>query len=213
MTNLVLILFPSEENALKGAHRLRKLEFLGDISIFGKVMIRKSETGELMQLEDDGSESFWISSGAAFSALINTAGIPVAIIDQLKPGTVAILAEINGDDPFLVEDEVSSLGAKVFRSGGNYIYLDNEEGGVKELDEDIATERRRLKSETADDKLQVKYKIAELKEKRTGRIQELRKTQRAAKRVRLINRIQEHREEIFRLEQRIDEIKRNKYIV
>jgi uncharacterized membrane protein len=235
MTNLVVISFPNKENALKGAHELWVLESIGDISIYEKVMIRKSPTGEITQLETDTTEGLRISSGAAFGALIGIVGGPVGVLvgllsgtlmgaaiesnyvvftedistkikDRLRPGTVAILAEINEESPVFVDNAVSYLDAKIFRSDIEYIYEEYEDRQIKEVDHEITTERKRLKTSIAADKSFVYKKLADLKEKRKHRIEKLGTKHRDAEKLRIINKIQKHKEEIFVLEQRLNKI-------
>jgi uncharacterized membrane protein len=205
MTNLVVIPFKSESQAIEASHRLFEAESNGSISIYEKVMVRKDIEGKVTVLESDTTEGLRTLSGMALGtigALAGPIGLVVGIftgalvgaaveadyfdfaedftdrvIEHLQPGTVVIVAEIYEEDPALLDDALAPIGATISRSNLDYVHDDYVDGQIKQIEDEISAGRNSLKSAVAADKAGILERISKLKERRKKRIAELKKRQ------------------------------------
>jgi uncharacterized membrane protein len=136
------------------------------------------------------------------------------VAEKLQPGTAAIVAEVEEDDPVFIDSTLNMIGATVTRTDVNYEYTKYSDEEIDEFDEDIATAREKLKVAAADDKDRIRQKIAKLKDKRKDRIAELKeKAEEAVKEVKasvkdrtvekIRNKIEKHQEKIASLEKKL----------
>jgi uncharacterized membrane protein len=202
MTNLIVMSFPNEAQAIAASHKLIELESFGDISIYEKGMIKKNAYGDMSVLQSDTTEGLRTFSGMALGTVVGALGGPVgmmigmltgsltgAILDvdhsdfsedfvskasnHLHPGSVAIIAEISEDDPSILDSVFAEYGANITRSDVDYAHDDYEDEQVAEFDKEIADERANIKSAATSEKAKIQEKIAKLKEKRRQRIASL----------------------------------------
>ncbi len=203
MTNLIVVSFPGEAQAIAASHKLVELESFGDITVYEKVILKKDANGETTAIQTDTSDGLRTLSGMALGTLVGAIGGPVGLVigmitgtlagaivesdyfnfsddftskvsNRIQPGTVAIIAEVYEESPAFVDNALASLGATtVLRSDVDYVYDDYVDDQVEEFDQEIADERAKIKSAAAADKSDIQQKIAELKEKRRQRIAEL----------------------------------------
>ncbi|MGZ8510517.1 MAG: DUF1269 domain-containing protein [Chitinophagaceae bacterium] len=214
MTNLIVLSFPNEANAIQASHKLAELESIGDISIFEKVIIKKGANGEFTYLQTESSDGERMVSGMAIGTLVGVIGGPVGMLvgmlsgtlvgaaveadyvdfsedvvrkvsDQLNVGDVAILAEISEDGSFFVDSTIAPLGGNIFRYNVDDAYSDYENDQAQQIDNEIAEERRQFKAARSEDKARVKNKIEQLKEKRKQRIAALKEKANDRKKARL----------------------------
>ncbi len=208
MTNLVVISFASEGQAIDASHKLVELESFGDITVYEKVIVKRDSNGDTAVLETDSSNGLRTLSGMALGTLIGALAGPVGLLvgivsgtltgaalesryfdfsedfiskvtNQLQPGTVAIIAEIYEENPALMESALDRFGATVSRSNVDYEYDEYIDDRIKEIDDKIAAERSKIKSSVAAEKSKIQQKIAQLKEKRKQRIARLKEKQKA----------------------------------
>jgi uncharacterized membrane protein len=209
MTNLIVISFKNESQAIEASHKLAELESFGDITVYEKVIVRKDSKGETTVLQTDTSDGLRVLSGMTLGTLIGAFAGPVGLLvgmvtgtltgailesdyfdfsedfkskvmDRIQPGTVAIIAEIYEENPAFVDNAVTPLGATIFRSDVDYVYDEYVDDQIEELDEEIAGERAKIKSAAASEKAKIHKKIDQLKEKRRERIIELKGKQKTA---------------------------------
>jgi uncharacterized membrane protein len=202
MTNLIVMSFPKEAQAIAASHKLIELESFGDISIYEKGMVKKNANGDMSVLQSDTNEGSRTFSGMALGTVVGALGGPVgmmigmltgtltgAVLDvdhsdfsedfvskvskRLEPGTVAIIAEISEDDPSILDNVFAAYDANITRSDVDYEYDDYEDEQVEELDKEIADERANIKSAASSEKAKIQENIAKLKEKRRQRIASL----------------------------------------
>jgi uncharacterized membrane protein len=93
--------------------------------------------------------------------------------EHLQPGTAAVVAEVEEDDPVFIDSTLNMIGATVTRTDVNYEYTKYSDEEIDEFDEDIAAAREKLKGAAAEDKDRIRQRIAKLKDKRKDRISEL----------------------------------------
>ena len=246
MTSLIVASFASEAQAVKGSHKLQELESFGDISVFEKVIVKKDSNGQITFLQNDTSDGLPTVGGMAIGTLVGAIAGPVgavvgmmvgtltgAVVDadrmdfeddfglkvagHLRPGTVAIIAEIAEDGPAFVDTSLEPLGATIFRTNADDAYDDYEDEQVDEFEKSIAAERARLKAASVAERSKIQQKIAQLKEKRKKRISELkekhesaaenRKTNRREnKKARIQDKINKHQESIDELKEKLKSI-------
>jgi len=208
MTNLIVISFKNESQAIDALHKLTELESFGDITVYEKVMVKKDSNGQTSVIQSDTSEGLRTLSGMALGTFIGALAGPVGLLvgmvtgtltgaalesdyydfsdefeskvmNRLQPGTVAILAEIYEDSPDFVDNAVAPFGATVLRSDVDYVYDEYVDDQIEEFDEEIAAERAKIKSATESEKMKIQKKIEQVKEKRQQRIAELKKKQKS----------------------------------
>jgi uncharacterized membrane protein len=229
MTNLVVISFKNEAQALAGSHRLIELESNGAITVYQKVIVKKDLNGETSAIQGDTTDGLRVLSGMALGTLIGALGGPLGVLvgmisgtltgalletdhynfsndfiskvyGRLQPGVVAILAEIYEEGPEIVDNAMESLGGTVLRSNVDEAYDEFLDDQVKEIEAKIAAERARIKSAHEKEKSKIQQRIATLKEKRRQRIAELKVKQKERKEARLKEKISEQKAKTAELE-------------
>jgi len=232
MTNLVVISFKNEAQAIAGSHKLIELESYGDITVYEKIMVKKDLNGETSAIQSDTSDGLRVLSGMALGTLIGALAGPVGLLvgmisgtmtgalletdyydfsddftskvySHLQPGTVAIIAEIYEEGPAFVDNAMESLGGAILRSNVDDAYDEFTDDQVKAFDADIAAERARIKSANEKEKSKIQQRIAHLKEKRHQRIAELKEKHKARKEARLKNKISEQKAETAETESQL----------
>jgi uncharacterized membrane protein len=197
MTNLVVVSFTNESQAIEASHKMIELESLGDISVYEKVIVKKEANGEVTVLQTNTTEGVRTLSGMAIGTLIGALAGPVGVlagmatgtligtmfeaayfdfsddfgskvVDQLQPGAVAIIAEIYEDGPAFLDNTLGPLNPTISRSDIDYVHDE-----FIDNHEEIAAERASIKSAMESEKSKIQQKIARLKEKRHRRIVEL----------------------------------------
>jgi len=219
MTNLIVISFKNESQAIEGSHKLTELESFGDITVYEKVMLKKNATGETTVIQSETSDGLRTLSGMAIGSLVGALAGPVGLLvgmmtgtlagaalesdyfdfsedlkskvmNRVQPGSVSIIAEIYEENPAFVDNAVAPFSATIFRSDIDYVYDEYVDDQIEELDEEIAAERTKIKEAAASEKSKILERIDQLKERRRQRIIELK-----GKKQSFIARIKTSREE------------------
>jgi uncharacterized membrane protein len=247
MTNLIIASFSDEAKAIEASHKLTELESYGDITIYESVIVKKNADGEATLLQQtEATEGLRTLSGMAIGTMIGALAGPVGMlagmltgtltgavlesdyydfsddfgskaIDNLQPGTTAIIAEVNEDSAVFIDDSLKPIGGTILRTDVDYEYDKYSDEQVEAFDAEIAEERAKIKSAAEAEKSKIQKKIGELKEKRRKRIAELKeKAQETAAKIeapikerkvaRLKNRIEKYQAKITALEQELGEI-------
>ena len=208
MTNLIVISFKNESQAIEGSHKLVELESFGDITVYEKVMLKKDADGKTNVIQSETSDGLRTLSGMALGTLVGAFAGPVGLLtgmltgtlagaalesdyfsfsddfeskvmNRVQPGTVSIIAEIYEDNPAFVDNGVAPFGATVFRSDVDYVYDEYVDDQIEEVDEEIAAERAKIKSAAQSQKAKIQERINQLKERRRQRITELKGKQKS----------------------------------
>jgi uncharacterized membrane protein len=243
MTNLLIASFKPEAEAIEASHKLNELETMGDITVYEMVIIKKNADGEAAVLQADTSGGVRTLSGMAIGTLIGSLAGPVGVLAgmftgtlagmvmeedhygftedftskalaQLQPGETAVVAEIDEDNEVFVDGTLKPMGATLTRTDVDYEYDEYSDEEMDELDEEIASERAKIKSATDAEKSKIQKKIANLKEKRKEKIADLKeKIKEAAANVKtavqghkeaeLRDKIEKHHKKIAALEKKL----------
>lgn len=208
MSNLIVVSFTNETQAIEGSHKLIELESFGDVTVYEKVIIKKDANGETTVLQSETSDGLRTLSGMTLGTLAGAFAGPVGLLvgmisgtlvgavlesnyfdfsddvtskvkNRIQPGTVALIAEIDEDNAAIVDSALAPFGATIFRSDVDYVYDKFVDDQVEEIDEEIAAERAKIKSSAAAEKSKIQEKIAQLKEKRRQRIATLKGKQKS----------------------------------
>jgi len=235
MTNLIVLSFTNDAKAFQASQKLAELEYIGDISVFEKVIIKKHANGEFTYLQTESSDGERMVSGMALGTLVGVIGGPVGMMvgmlsgtlvgaaveadhmdfsddvvkkvsDQLNVGDVTILAEIGEDSALFVDSAVIPLGATIFRYNVDDAYSDYEDEQVQQFDNDIAEERKQFKAARNEDKARIKKKIEQLKEKRKQRIAARKEKANDRKKARLTNAIDKEQAKVSELKQSLNKL-------
>lgn len=147
MENLVVITFQDLQAAMDGLSKLKALDAVDEITIYGLAFIHKKEDGAIEYLYHDGSESGQkVATGAAAGMLIGMLGGPLGMLlglltgaglgqaaeddtmdlDQhfikkvnkhLEPGAYALIADVEEDAVLLIDAPIERLGGLIVRTG------------------------------------------------------------------------------------------------
>ena len=202
MTNLIIATFKEVAEAIEASQKLHELESIGDITLYEMVLVKKDAGGETSVLQTDTTEGLTTLSGMAIGTLIGSLAGPVGLLvgmftgtltgaaveadnygfaadfvakaaDQLQPGMISVIAEVEEDDPVFVDGSLTPLGATLTRSDVDYEYSKHSDEEIDELDEEISEARAKLKSATDKERSKIQQKISKLKEERKERVDQL----------------------------------------
>jgi len=92
------------------------------------------------------------------------------VADELQPGMVAIIAEVDEDKKVFLDTYVKDAGGKLVRTDVDYEYdkISNEQ--LEAIDEQIAADRATLREASSEEKEKIQQAISNLKEKRKEKI-------------------------------------------
>jgi uncharacterized membrane protein len=201
MTNLILASFKEDAKAIEAAQKLSELEAIGDITLYEWVILKKHPDGntEVLRAETtEGERSLaGLTAGALVGALAGPVGVAAGMLagslsgaameadylgfsegigakvsSTMQPGSVAVIAEIEEEDPVFVDSTLALVGGTLVRADVDYVYDRYLEKEIEALDEEIAAERARVKSAVAAEREKVQTRLAQLKEKRRRKIEE-----------------------------------------
>src|SRR4029453_16748603 len=88
MTNLIVISFKNESQAIEGSHKLVELESFGDITVYEKVMLKKDAAGKPSVIQSETSDGLRTLSGMALGTLIGALAGPVGMMVGMITGTL-----------------------------------------------------------------------------------------------------------------------------
>ena len=144
MDRMLVVVFDSEKKAYEGKTALRQLADEGSISVYADVVIAKNADGTASLKQGEGAGPIGTLAGTAFGSLIGLLGGPVGVVagatagmaagaagdlgaislgsdfvddvvKVLKPGKVALVAEIDEEWVTPVDTRMEALGGNVFR--------------------------------------------------------------------------------------------------
>jgi uncharacterized membrane protein len=248
MTNLTIVTYPNEEQARAGAKRLAEIESIGDITVYESVVIKKDEKGDISILQEDISTGAGTIAGMAIGGLIGSLAGPVGLLtglllgtltgiayesdnysfsedyakkiaEGIEPGMAAIIAEVDEDDPVFLNSYVAETGGTLLRTDADTAYEVFDDEQVEIWDEEIASNRAKLKAASEEDKEKIRNAIEALKENRRQRIAALKAdAEKAAKDAKgqvietraefIQNRIARYKDRIIALENELKKIGR-----
>ncbi len=204
MTNLIVASFDKETKAIEAMHKLSELENYGDISIYGKAMVRTQNNGNYEILDENNSVGWRTVTGMGVGSLLGALGGPVGfavglvtgstiglisdvgrqdfdesfvkkVENRMPPGTVSIIAEIDEYSDVFVDNALKPFGADIRRSDIDYEFDDYTNDQIDEIDKNLSEARQELKNSAGRGKEKITKKIAELKDRRNELIANARK--------------------------------------
>ncbi len=204
MTNVIVASFEKETQAIEAMHKLYELESYGDISIYGKAIVRKQIDGKFEILEADSSNGWRTLTGGVAGSLLGVIGGPVGFVvglctgatiglisdvgrqnfdesfvkkleNRMPPHTVSIIAEIDENSDVFVDNALRPLGAEIDRSDIDFEFDDYVLTEIEEIDKSMVEARENLKNAAGREKEKINLKIADLKAKRNEIIANARK--------------------------------------
>ncbi|MBV8253585.1 MAG: DUF1269 domain-containing protein [Chitinophaga sp.] len=200
MTNLIIASFPKEAQAIAAYKKLDELETIGDLTVYESVMVQKNDKGEPIVLQPEKTtEGVRVLSGMALGTLVGAFAGPVGILAgmlvgtvsgavweahyynfaedfstkvaaSLQPGHTALIAEIDEDNEVFADSYIKSLGGTLIRKDVDYEYEKYADEQLEAFDEQIATDRAKMRIAGAGEKAKIEKEIAALKEKRKQHI-------------------------------------------
>lgn len=199
MTNIVVVTFTDEAQAITATRKFRNLETTGDITIYEMAVLKKNADGTVVALQTDTEEGIKTLGGMAVGTLLGSLAGPVGLLvgmftgtlagaaaesdyydfsedfgttvaNNMRPGTVAIIAEIDEDNPISTNSVFLPFSATIARSDVDDVYDQYELEQIETFDNEIAAEREKIKTSVDEKKESVRNKIADLKQKRKERL-------------------------------------------
>lgn len=239
MTHLIIASFDQQEQATEAFSKLQDLEKIGDITIYEMAVITKNAEGQASIVEAVTAEGGQTVTGMAVGAVIGALAGPVGLVagmllgtltgevaelddygfedafvakvtGQLKPGASVVVMEVEEDDPVFIDSTLTMMGTEAQRTDVNYEYTKYSDDELEEFEEDIQSQRDKLKTAVGEEKEKFRNKIAKLKGKRKERIEELKEhveerqvSGKEKKVARIRGKIEKHQKKIAELEQKL----------
>jgi uncharacterized membrane protein len=199
MTNIIVVTFADAAQSASAAQKFRALETTGDITIFEMALLKKNPDGTVVVLKTDEQAGTGTLAGMAVGGLVGALAGPVGLLvgmftgtlagaaaeadyydfsedfgkniaDIMQPGTVALVAEIDEDNPITTNAVFLPFSVTVLRSDVDDVYGQYEEEQIEAIDNEVAAEREKIKTNVEEKKEAIRNKIAELKQKRKERL-------------------------------------------
>jgi uncharacterized membrane protein len=188
MDKMLVVVLPDEKSAYEARNALTTLDQEGSISLYGMAVIAKDQTGRVAvkQEADQGPLGTLVGlmtgtlaglvagpAGAVAGATMGAygggmfdlvrVGIGTDFVDEvsgsLKPGKVAVIAEIDEDWVTPVDSRMEALGGEVYRRARGEV-----------VDAQLSAEQAALKEEIADLKAEASKSTGEAKAKVQKRV-------------------------------------------
>jgi len=211
MENLVVITFRELEKAMDGLTKLKELDTVDEITIYGIAFIHKKEDGAIEYLYHDGLDSGRkVAAGAAAGMLIGLLGGPLGMLlgtltgaglgqameddttdldhhfitkvnKHLEPGTYALVIDVDEDAYILVDQRMELLGGMIVRTG-----VDEETGRFEDeqwdkFNQEVDAKEAEFNTAVGEKKEKLKHEIKELKDKQHQRMMKFREKATARK--------------------------------
>ena len=199
MTCLIIASFEKEDEGIEISRKLSRLETLGEITIFERVIVRRNSDGTASVLQADITDGLRSISGLALDTLVTALGGPVGmavgilsgtfagrvrdlnyfgfpddfesmLVGKILPGDVSIIAELDDNNSIYLN---SLPGTRITRMNVDYEYPEYAESRIEAVDEEIAMRRFRMKSAGPAEISILLQRISDLKEKRRRKLVDL----------------------------------------
>jgi uncharacterized membrane protein len=193
MENLLIITFGDSSKAAEGLKRLKDLDQLGDITIYNKALIQKTEPNKFEVIEREGPDIEALpATGAIGGAVIGAIGGPIGmalgmltgatlgladetdrmdfssdVLDQvtknLGAGRYAIVLDAEEDTESIVDSYMKSSDGYVLRTDIADRYEQYNEAQDEQYNKELDAEEKSLKAAVEKDKASIKLRIEKLK--------------------------------------------------
>jgi len=198
MNNILVSVFPTDATAETGLRALKGLHETGDITLFASTVIAKDDQGKVATRESSDPGPVGTVVGIVTGALVGSLGGPVGVMfgayvgggagllfdmfnvgigsdvlddigKQMKPGSVAIVADIDEDSTTAIDSTYQPLGAVSYRGNAGEAIDDTLNRQVDEAD----AEFNELKAEVRDANSEAKAAIETKLEAQAHKLDEL----------------------------------------
>lgn len=211
MENLVVITFQNLETATDGLTKLKELDTVDEITVYGLAFIHKKEDGAIEYLYHDGADSGRkVATGAAVGMLIGMLGGPLGMFlgmltggglgqaleddttdldhyfiakvnEHLEPGTYALVIDADEDAVILADAPMESLGGIIARTSIDDETERFEDEQWDKFTQEIDAKEAEFKTAVGEKKEKLKHEIKELKDKQHQRMMKFREKATARK--------------------------------
>jgi uncharacterized membrane protein len=211
MENLVVITFPNQEVAMDGLTKLKALDTVDEITIYGLAFIHKREDGAIEYLYHEGADSGRkVATGAAAGMLIGLLGGPLGMLlglltgaglgqameddttdldhhfitkvnKHLEPGTYALVTDTEEDAAILIDAPMELLGGIIVRTSIDDETERFEDEQWDKFNQEIDAKETEFKTAVGEKKEALKHEIKELKDKQHQRMMKFREKATARK--------------------------------
>lgn len=200
MTNIIVVSFKEEAEAIEALQKIRGLDVYGDITLYEYIMIRKKDDNDYEVLGDKTRGKGWrILTGTALGGLVGVLGGPVGITlglltgttlgaafeyrhldfedkfvkkinNKMHPGDISLIAEVSEGSTAFIDTVLKPFNAEITRTDTDIEYDNYAESQVTHLEDEIEKQRKRLKEAIAEEKEKIHTQIADLKVKRKDKM-------------------------------------------
>ena len=200
MTNIIVVSFKEEAEAIEALQKIRDLDRYGDITLYEYIMIRKKDDNAYEVLSDKTAGKGWrVLTGTALGGLVGALAGPVGITlglltgttlgavfdhrnldfeskfvkkinNKMHPGDIAIIAEVSEGSTAFIDTILKPFNAEITRTETDIEYDDYVESQFTDLEDEIEEQRKKLKVATAQEKEKIQTLITDLKVKRKDKM-------------------------------------------
>ena len=202
MDRMLVVVFNDEGKAYQGKSALMQLQDQGNVNVYGYAVVAENADGSATIKQADNSgplgSLFGMSFGALVGALFGPAGLLLgsaaglgggAAVDftnlgvgqdylddvakALKPGKVALVAEVDEEWTTPVDSSMEALGGVVLRRALSDVQKQVREQNVAAMKADVAQLKAEHAEAQADRKTKLQEKITQLEAKIQAQMQKL----------------------------------------
>jgi len=211
MDRMLVVVFDSESKAYEGKRALSQLDSDGSIGLYAYAVVAKKADGTAIVKQDEDPGPLGTLAGTALGSLIGVLFGPVGVavgaiagmsggatadlvhagvgddfIDDvskfLLPNKVAVVAEIDEDWTFPVDNRMEAIGGLVFRRARSDVRHQVHEENVASMKADLAQFKAEHAQAHADRKAKLQEKINQLDSKIQAQLQAAKEKREAAER-------------------------------
>jgi uncharacterized membrane protein len=211
MDRMLVVVFDSESKAYEGKRALSQLDSDGSIGVYAYAVVAKNADGTSTVKQGDDAGPLGTLAGTAlgsligalfgpvglavgasagfaggFSADLANAGVGEDFLDDvsktLSPKKVALVAEIDEDWTFPVDNRMEAIGGIVFRRGLSDVAHQVRQENVASMKADLAQFKAEHAQAHADRKAKLQEKINQLDSKIQAQLEKAKERRQAAER-------------------------------
>ena len=211
MDRMLVVVFDNETKAYEGKKALLQLDGEGSISVYAYAVLSKNADGTATVDQGDDSGPLGTLVGTSFGSLIGLLGGPVGLavgasaglaaggatdlynagvgedfIDDvsktLRPGKVAVIAEIEEDWTTPIDTRMETIGGTVFRRSLSEVQQKIHAENVAAMKADLAQMKAEVAQAHSDRKAKLQQKINQLDSNIQAQLQKAKEGREAAER-------------------------------
>jgi uncharacterized membrane protein len=118
MSKFVVVVFPDETNAYEGLRSLQELHQETNATVYGTAVVQRGASGglDVVQPTDQGPLAFGVRTLVNALRQAEVSGWDLSDLSrQLRPGDIALLAEVSEEWTDLLDRRMAQLGGRVMR--------------------------------------------------------------------------------------------------